>query len=425
MKKERKKELLNAFPAVPASIEQRMHVGKNAANFTVFLTHGDELYVRCYHRYSTGELAERQRYVFAKDGFVRYGTDFRGKWNIRSNFREPVFCSTAYGYSFDNSYTVLNMQAIQQSCMKYSMADKYGNHLLIEYLKLYCKHPNIEYLLKSGYNPIKENVSGYWGGQKSLYVSPKINWKSNNLLKMLNLNRTEFFTLEGSEAYYERYVMWREKFPKMKPEDILLVAKVFGYESGTLHRFCDETGLKPQRIARYLNENNIWTHDYSDYLEQCRGLNYDMHDTAISMPHDFQVMHERLSELTKIKINNKARAAFKENYPLREKLEYRLGCLFIRQPKSMNEIADEGALLQHCVGGYAERHANGILHILFIRRADKPDIPYYTVELSASGNIVQVRGLRNCPMTEEVRDFINNYKQYIAEIFNKKEKKTA
>lgn len=425
MKKERKKELLNAFPAVPASIEQRMHVGKNAANFTVFLTHGNELYVRCYHRYSTGELAERQRYVFAKDGFVRYGTDFRGKWSVRSEFREPVFCSTAYGYSFDNSYTVLNMQAIKRSCMKYSMADKYANRLLIEYLRVYCKHPNIEYLLKSGYNPIKENVSGYWGGQKSLYVSPKINWKSNNLLKMLNLNRTEFFTLEGSETYYERYVMWREKFPKMKPEDILLVAKVFGYESGTLHRFCDETGLKPQRIARYLNENNIWTHDYSDYLEQCRGLNYDMHDTAISMPHDFQVMHERLSELTKIKINNKARAAFKENYPLREKLEYRLGCLFIRQPKSMNEIADEGALLQHCVGGYAERHANGILHILFIRRADKPDIPYYTVELSASGNIVQVRGLRNCPMTEEVTDFINNYKQYIAEIFNKKEKKTA
>ena len=425
MKKERKKELLNAFPAVPASIEQRMHVGKNAANFTVFLTHGDELYVRCYHRYSTGELAERQRYVFAKDGFVRYGTDFRGKWSVRSEFREPVFCSTAYGYSFDNSYTVLNMQAIKRSCMKYSMADKYANRLLIEYLRVYCKHPNIEYLLKSGYDPIKENVSGYWGGQKSLYVSPKINWKSNNLLKMLNLNRTEFFTLEGSETYYERYVMWREKFPKMKPEDVLLVAKVFGYESGTLHRFCDETGLKPQRIARYLNENNIWTHDYSDYLEQCRGLNYDMHDTAISMPHDFQVMHERLSELTKIKINNKARAAFKENYPLREKLEYRLGCLFIRQPKSMKEIADEGALLQHCVGGYAERHANGILHILFIRRADKPDIPYYTVELSASGNIVQVRGLRNCPMTEEVRDFINNYKQYIAEIFNKKEKKTA
>ena len=304
MKKERKKELLNAFPAVPASIEQRMHVGKNAANFTVFLTHGNELYVRCYHRYSTGELAERQRYVFAKDGFVRYGTDFRGKWSVRSEFREPVFCSTAYGYSFDNSYTVLNMQAIQQSCMKYSMADKYGNHLLIEYLKLYCKHPNIEYLLKSGYNPIKENALGYRGGQKRLYVSPKINWKSNNLLKMLNLNRTEFFTLEGSETYYERYVMWREKFPKMKPEDILLVAKVFGYENGTLHRFCDETGLKPQRIARYLNENNIWAHDYSDYLEQCRGLNYDMHDTAISMPHDFQMMHERLSELTKIKITN-------------------------------------------------------------------------------------------------------------------------
>lgn len=425
MKKERKKELLNAFPAVPASIEQRMHVGKNAANFTVFLTHGDELYVRCYHRYSKGELAERQRYVFAKDGFVRYGTDFRGKWSVRSEFREPVFCSTAYGYSFDNSYTVLNMQAIKRSCMKYSMADKYANRLLIEYLRVYCKHPNIEYLLKSGYNPIKERVSGYWGGQKSLYVSQKINWKSNNLLKMLNLNRIEFAVLKDSEVYYEEYILWREKFPKMKPEDVLLVAKVFDYETGTLHRFCDATGLTPRRIARYLNENKICKSDYSDYLEQCRELNYDMHDTAISMPHNFQAMHERLSELIGIKVNDDNIAAFKANYSDRKKLEYSFGNLFIRQPESMEEIAKEGSLLHHCVGGYAERHANSKLHILFIRRADKPDIPYYTVELSASGNIVQVRGLRNRPMTEEVRDFINNYKQYIAEIFNKKEKKTA
>lgn len=425
MKKERKKELLNAFPAVPASIEQRMHVGKNAANFTVCLTHGNELYVRCYHRYSTGELAERQRYVFAKDGFVRYGTDFRGKWSVRSEFREPVFCSTAYGYSFDNSYTVLNMQAIKRSCMKYSMADKYANRLLIEYLRVYCKHPNIEYLLKSGYNPIKERVSGYWGGQKSLYVSQKINWKSNNLLKMLNLNRIEFAVLKDSEVYYEEYILWREKFPKMKPEDVLLVAKVFDYETGTLHRFCDATGLTPQRIARYLNENKICKSDYSDYLEQCRELNYDMHDTAISMPHNFQAMHERLSELTEIKANDDNIAAFKANYPDRKKLEYSFGNLFIRQPESMEEIAKEGSLLHHCVGGYAERHANSKLHILFIRRADKPDIPYYTVELSASGNIVQVRGLRNCPMTEEVTDFINNYKQYIAEIFNKKEEKSA
>ncbi len=424
MRKERKQQLLGTFPAVPSDIEEKMH-GKRADNFTIFLTRGDELYARCYHRYFKGELIERQRYVFAKDGCVRYGRENNGKWRIRSEFREPVFCCTAYGYSFDNSYTVLNMEAISQSCMKYSQCEAYRGGLILEYLRLYCKHPNIEYLMKSGYDPLIETVSGYWGGKVSLSASPKINWKSNNLLKMLSLNRTEFALLKGNEIYYDRYINWREEFPKCKPDELLALAKVFGFEHGTLNRFCKATGLKPQRLARYLSDNNIHTHDYSDYLDQCRELHYDMHDTAICMPHDFRAMHERLSAIIKANADNKLRQSFAEHYDERKVLEYSSGNLILRQPESIDEIEAEGSLLHHCVGGYAKRHANGKLHILFIRTADKPDVPYYTMELSISGRIVQARGLRNCDMTPEVKAFVEQYEKYIAEIFSKKERKTA
>lgn len=423
MRKERKQQLLGTFPALPEEIEEKMH-GKGAANFAVFLTRGDELYARCYHRYSKGGLIERQRYVFAKDGCVRYGRD-NGGWNIRTEFREPVFCASSYGYTFDNSYTVLNIGAIARSCMKYSQIDKYVGELPMEYLCLYCRHPNLEYLMKSGYDPFTEKVSGYWGGRASLQIDPKINWKSNNLLKMLNLNRTEFAILKGYEIYYDRYIDWREKYPKCKPEELLCLAKVFGFGHGTAERFCEATGSRPQRLARYLSENNIRTFDYNDYLGQCRTLHYDMHDTAISMPHDFQAMHERLSALVKFNADRKTRTAFAEHYNERKVLEYSSGDLILRQPESIEEIADEGAALNHCVGGYAERHANGKLHILFIRMADKPDVPYYTMELSTEGMIVQVRGLRNRNMTPEVEAFVERYKIYIAGIFSKKVRKTA
>ena len=419
MKKERKEALLNSFPALPEQFRIKMQ-GKYAANFVVFLTYGNELFARCYHRYSKGDIVERQRYVFAKDGCVRYGVDFRGKWSIRSEFREPVFCSTAYGYSFDNSYSVINIEAIKQSCMRYSMADKFKNRLIIEYLRIYCKHPNIEYLIKAGYDVISETVTGYWGGRTLLSVSPEINWKSNNLLKMLNLNRTEFAVLKNNEHYYESYINYREKFPKMKPVDLLSVAKVFGYETGTLQRFCNVTGLKPQRIARYLSEKQIRKYDYSDYIEQCQELKYDMRDTAISMPHDFRRMHERLSELVEIKINDDNKASFKTNYPERKRLEFRFGNLIIRQPDSMEEIADEGKILHHCVGGYAERHANGKLHIMFIRTMDKPDVPFYTMEVSKDGKIVQVRGIRNCDPTPEVAELVQMYEEYLSITFERK-----
>ena len=203
MRTERKNALLSMFPLIP--IPQKCFdemEGKGAANFLICLTAGNELFIRGYHRYSTGKIVERQRYVFAKDGYTRYGTNFKGEWGIRTEFREPVFCSTAFGYSFDNSYTVLNIEAISKSCMKYSLAEDFKKRLFIEYLRLYCKHPNIEYLLKSGYYPIEETVSGYWGGRISLSVWSGIDWKSNNLLKMLHLNRTEFSALKGNESYY-------------------------------------------------------------------------------------------------------------------------------------------------------------------------------------------------------------------------------
>ena len=45
----------------------------------------------------------------------------------------------------------------------------------------------------------------------------------------------------------------------------------------------------------------------------------------------------------------------------------------------MKEIEDEGRILSHCVGGYAERHAMGKLSIMFLRKVSEPDKPYYTV----------------------------------------------
>ena len=74
MKKERKEALLNCFPPVPENLMLQME-GKGAANFAIFLTRGDELFARCFHRYCNRQIVERQRYVFAKDGCCRYGSE--------------------------------------------------------------------------------------------------------------------------------------------------------------------------------------------------------------------------------------------------------------------------------------------------------------------------------------------------------------
>lgn len=203
----------------------------------------------------------------------------------------------------------------------------------------------------------------------------------------------------------------------MLPEELLAMADTFGYSQNDVQNFCEITGLKPYRLAMYLSGQNVRFYDYRDYLEQCRQLHYNPQDTAVSMPHDFRKLHDRLTEIIRYKADKVHEQHLKERIPERRKLEFQSGNLLIRQPESMSEIIAEGANLHHCVGGYAERHAEGKLHILFIRRKEAPDKAFYTMEVSTDGRIMQVRGLRNRDPVPEVSAFVEAYKIYLLSVF--------
>ena len=66
-------------------------------------------------------------------------------------------------------------------------------------------------------------------------------------------------------------------------------------------------------------------------------------------------------------------------------------------PEQLSDIALEGKLQHHCVGGYVGRHAAGTLTIVFIRRVMAPMIPLWTVELTPDGDMKQIQGYHNEP----------------------------
>ena len=63
-------------------------------------------------------------------------------------------------------------------------------------------------------------------------------------------------------------------------------------------------------------------------------------------------------------------------------------------PKGAQEIMDEGRILKHCVAGYADRHMQGQVTILFMREAAAPDKPFLTIEMDGN-RLVQIHGYRN------------------------------
>lgn len=442
MKKERKEALVHMFPDVPQDHMTKMQKS-GSHNYAIFLTRGRELFVRCFHHYSRGgrdALAERQRYVFAKDGYVRYGSNDGIRWEIRTKFREPRFAKTSYGYNFDNSYRILGYENIAKSDMRYSQADKYNGSLLMSYLAFYVRHPNIEYLMKQGYaDVIASEYYGYWGAQERLTVSERINWKSNDLLKMLGLNRDEFKMLQGREQLYDCYCGWRDRYPDMKADDLMKIADIAGYAHGSFDA-CAETAGSPKKLLKYLLRQNIENiNDFKDYLDQCRRLNYDLSDSAVIFPRDFAAKHDELTAIelmleqeNKDKVRRSLIKEFKARMKEREKLCFSYGGLMLRQPGSMKEIATEGAKLSHCVAGYADRHASGVLTIMFLRRSDSPDTPYYTMEVSNDLEIVQCRGYKNNreerggePKPEEIKEFEKAYQKYLDRLKARKERESA
>ena len=58
------------------------------------------------------------------------------------------------------------------------------------------------------------------------------------------------------------------------------------------------------------------------------------------------------------------------------------------------DIIREGKELKHCVGGYAARHADGKLVILFLRDKRHPARPLMTIEMQGK-TIRQIHGFRN------------------------------
>lgn len=63
-------------------------------------------------------------------------------------------------------------------------------------------------------------------------------------------------------------------------------------------------------------------------------------------------------------------------------------------PREPKDIVNEGASLNHCVGGYLESVASGYKTILFLRKVSDPDKSFYTIEVGDS-RIVQIHGNHN------------------------------
>jgi len=75
--------------------------------------------------------------------------------------------------------------------------------------------------------------------------------------------------------------------------------------------------------------------------------------------------------------------------------------LCIIAPDGINDMKKEGTTLSHCVASYTDAIIDGKENIMFIRRIDMPQDPFFTLEILNDGKIRQVHCYRNGDLTEE------------------------
>lgn len=309
---------------------------------------------------------------------------------------------------YDNAVLV-GKHEIAQTELKYSAYELLNNYNIrdfISYLIFYTKHNTIEYIVKAGLHQLAYEVAvGGW--------SRIINWKSNNLLKMLKLNSKNDLKTAGNSLNASKLQFYR-KLVKAGEKKAMEIANIISESNYTtvesIHNKCN---LSYTQILKYGTKISCTYQYWLDYLDNA----FEVYDTPELMPKNIFNAHDRAVELRRIQTSKADNEKLAKRQQELEPYRYQWQDLLIVLPQSCEEIIAEGQVLKHCVGGYASRHANGITTIVFLRQVDKPDEPYYTIELQKDGTIRQCYGYKNNragnPKPDKIEAFEQAYTNYL------------
>lgn len=318
----------------------------------------------------------------------------------------------------------------------------------VNYLRLWQRHKNIENLVVQGCGKmiaetIERDSDDYYS--KGLPGLSWIDWKEKRPAKMLGLDKREFaFCVreKWTQDDLAKYKMVRALEPVKLPEDWNLLKKLQIYN---LNKLCSEKALLPaaaggksmqllrgrltvMRCLRYLERQKSDITTLLDYWNMARRAGLDLRDEHVQLPKSLKREHERLVEAERIARNEeekrrkqaeieKRRPAFEKAVAPLEAWSWEDGGICIRPVHTEQELIDEGSVLHHCVGGYGPTVAKGESCIFFIRRADAPDKPWFTLQVELKTvKELQNHGMRNCAPTKEVQEFVNRWLAHVRKL---------
>ena len=352
--------------------------------------------------YSFQSMASYEKRTVEPIGRYMWAETFEGSnWNgYYSRSTQPYLIGRGILY-MKNIVEVLENTGVKKIVAELFLSHREEN---MQYaLQRAAKKGYIEYLIKAGLKRL---------AREAAYNTTKFDGKDAKDLKtLLGVNGQQLYTLKklDGDGYMIDAIKYIEKHnEKIDDETLQFITsnKVVVKELQLR-----QTGMTLQRMINYLRKqsarekrsfagtNNL----YKDYLKMAADRGMDLTDEIICHTPRLREMHDRYLEeknaredaAERLRVNKKfqeIRKSFEEN---REHFGYQKDGLKIFVPRDAADIKREGKLQHHCVGAsdrYMERMDKRETFILFLRRADAPETPYYTLEVEYDGKIRQSYG---------------------------------
>lgn len=182
-------------------------------------------------------------------------------------------------------------------------------------------------------------------------------------------------------------------------------------------------GVKPITFQNYLMKQKRTIGFYQDYIDMLNEIGIPITPMK-RLPKDLKMAHDKAVDTLNAMKREIIRKEFAKRANEESFLEMTIKEVQFILPREANDLIEEGKSLKHCVGGssYINQHADGRTTIVFARKADEPDKPYYTLEYRDS-RLIQVSGWDNKKPDEQLRKVVNQWLQIANERTKRKEKK--
>jgi hypothetical protein len=182
-------------------------------------------------------------------------------------------------------------------------------------------------------------------------------------------------------------------------------------------------GVKPITFQNYLMKQKRTIGFYQDYIDMLNEIGIPITPMK-RLPKDLKMAHDKAVDTLNAMKREIVRKEFAKRANEESFLEMTIKEVQFILPREANDLIEEGKSLKHCVGGssYINQHADGRTTIVFARKADEPDKPYYTLEYRDS-RLIQVSGWDNKKPDEQLRKVVNQWLQIANERTKRKEKK--